>query len=710
MQKLFQSLQSGDTFLVECPSPNVKPSGILIDTKVSLISLGTEKMLMDFGKANYIQKALQQPDKVRMVLEKIKVDGVLSTAESVRSKLNDPIALGYCNVGEIVAVGPRVTQFSVGQRVVSNGPHSNVVSVAENLCCAIPDEVSDDDAAFTVLASIGLQGIRLASPTLGETFVVIGAGLIGLLTIQLLVSQGCRVLAIDLDESRLKLAEKFGAKICNIALGQDPVKIGREFSRGRGVDGVLVTASTKSNDPVAQAARMCRKRGRIILVGVAGLQLNRNDFYEKELSFQVSCSYGPGRYDPAYEEECHDYPFGFVRWTEQRNFEAVLDMMAAGKLDVKSLVSHRFDFSDAEKAYQMLDSDRSALGMLLDYPGDRNSRHVDYVKLANYSVKPARLSLGFIGAGNYASRMLIPAFKKTGVNLSSVVTASGSSAVIHGKRAGFTEATTNIKRLLNDTETAGVVIVTQHNSHASLVVDVLKAGKHVFVEKPLALTLDELQNIKNAWQAQNEKEVKYLMVGFNRRFSPLTIKMKELLSSVGQPKSIIMTMNAGYIPADHWAQDPRVGGGRIIGEACHYIDLMRFLVGAPAISIQARCMGRHPSLSVAEDKASITLGFEDGSLGTIHYFANGASSFPKERIEVFVAGRVLQIDNFRKMKGFGWPSFSKHFLWKQDKGQSSCARAFVDSIEKGLPCPIPPDEIFEVARVSIEADLQLRNQ
>ena len=687
--------------MIESPAPLMASKGLLIDTCVTLISAGTERMLLEFGKGSFLDKARQQPEKVQMVLDKIGTDGLATTINAVRNKLAEPLALGYCNVGVVRAVGSEVSRLKPGQRVVSNGGHSEVVSVPVNLCCAIPENVPDEHAVFTVVASIGLQGIRLANPTLGESFVVVGAGLIGLLTVQLLMAQGCRVLAVDFDENKLALARQFGAQTCNPASGEDPVAKGLAFSRGKGVDAVIITASTKSSDPVSQAAQMSRKRGRIVLVGVTGLELNRSEFYEKELSFQVSCSYGPGRYDPLYEEKGQDYPIGFVRWTEQRNFEAVLDMMASGRLDVSPLITHRFQFEEAVKAYETLSECRDALGILLLYDSEPDSRHVDHVCLPNPAAVPGRPNVGFIGAGNYASRMLIPAFKKAGANFSAIATASGSTAVIHGEKSGFSEATTDVSRLLADSTTAAVAVVTRHNSHARFVQDILQSGKHVFVEKPLAINLQELEAVQAVWQAavSSNGDPCHLMVGFNRRFAPHIQKMKLLLDQISEPKSFIMTMNAGAIPADHWTQDTATGGGRIVGEACHYIDLMRYLAGAPIISMQARRMGDHPGLSITEDKASITLGFENGSFGTIHYLANGAAAFPKERIEVFAVGRVLQIDNFRKMKGYAWPGFRRMNLWRQDKGQENCAKAFLDAIEHGKPSPIPPEEIFEVARV-----------
>lgn len=713
MKQVLQDMAKGETTLAYAPAPHISRSHVLIHTTTSLISAGTERMLVGFGKASYLDKARQQPDKVKMVLEKVATDGLMTTIEAVQSKLAQPLPLGYCNVGVVAEVGAAVDGFQVGDRVVSNGPHADVVKVPKNLCARIPDAVDDESAAFVVVASIGLQGIRLAQPTLGEAFVVTGAGLIGLLTVQLLRAQGCRVLAIDFDEAKLAMARQFGAQTCNPGAGEDPVAAGMAFSRGQGVDGVIITASTASSDPVTQAARMCRKRGRIVLVGVTGLELNRADFYEKELSFQVSCSYGPGRYDPNYEDKGQDYPLGFVRWTEQRNFEAVLDMLASGQLDVKPLITHRFAFEDAPKAYEALTADKAGLGMLLLYTSPLAQRMVRSVTLnASASFAAQRPVMGFIGAGNYASRMLLPAFKAAGAQFHTIVTAGGISGVIHGEKAGFSEASTDMGALLANEAINTVSIVTRHDTHARFVTQALQAGKHVFVEKPLAIDLQEVKLVQQAYdeaQTRSGQGRPQLMVGFNRRFAPQVQKMKALLAPVKEPKSFIMTMNAGAIPANHWTQDIAVGGGRIIGEACHFIDLMRFLAGSPIVSVQARRMGDAPGITITEDKASITLGFEDGSFGTILYFANGAASFPKERVEVFAAGRVLQLDNFRKLKGYGWPGFSKMNLWKQNKGQHACAAAFLKAVEKGVPA-IAPDEVFEVARVSIEVAELLRKQ
>lgn len=711
MKQILQDMAKGATYIAEAPAPAVSPETLLIHSTVSLISAGTERMLVDFGRASYLEKARQQPEKVRMVLDKIRTDGLMTTIEAVQSKLAQPLPLGYCNVGVVAQVGDGVDGFKAGDRVVSNGPHADVVKVGKNLCARIPDGVDDESAAFVVVASIGLQGMRLAQPTLGEAFVVTGVGLIGLLTVQLLRAHGCRVLAIDFDESKLALARQFGAQTCNPGQGEDPVAAGMAFSRGHGVDGVIITASTKSSDPVTQAARMSRQRGRIVLVGVTGLELNRADFYAKELSFQVSCSYGPGRYDPAYEEQGQDYPLGFVRWTEQRNFEAILDMLATGQLNVKPLITHRFAFEDAPAAYQQLTEGKSGLGILLTYSATTGQREVRRVPLhSGVTFDTTRPVLGFIGAGNYAARMLIPAFKAAGAQFHTIVTSGGISGVIQGAKTGFAEASTDMQALLAQPVINTVVIVTRHDTHAQLVARALRAGKHVFVEKPLAIDLEGLAQVQSAFQdAHAGGHGPQLMVGFNRRFSPQVQKMKQLLQAVKAPRSFLMTMNAGAIPSGHWTQDAAVGGGRIIGEACHFIDLMRFLAGSPIVSIQARRMGDAPGIDVTEDKASITLGFEDGSFGTIMYLANGSASFPKERVEVFTAGRVLQLDNFRKLRGYGWPGFSTFNLWKQDKGQGACASAFLLGLQQGTPA-IPAAEVFEVARVTLEAARQLREQ
>ncbi|MEW6258730.1 MAG: bi-domain-containing oxidoreductase [Thermodesulfobacteriota bacterium] len=699
MLQVLQNLGNGKTVVADVPVPQVGRGRLLIVTQVSLVSAGTERMLLDFGKAGWLAKARSQPEKVRQVLDKVKTDGLLPTIEAVRSKLDQPIALGYCNVGRVVEVGAGVEGFAPGDRVASNGHHAEVVCVPQHLCARIPDAVDDQSAAFTVIGAIALQGIRLLGPTLGEAMVVIGLGLIGQVAVQLLRAHGCRVLGVDVDAAKCALAQRFGAETIDLSKGEDLLTAAHRFSRGRGVDGVLITASTQSNEPVHQAAQMCRKRGRIVLVGVVGLELRRSDFYEKELSFQVSCSYGPGRYDPQYEEKGCDYPIGYVRWTEQRNFEAVLDMMAEGSLNVNSLISHRFPIDRATEAYALIAGREPCLGVLLEYPNAVDADRNRTLPLA-LSVRhlPCKGSVAFIGAGNYAGRVLIPAFKAAGAFLHTVASSGGVSGVYYGKKYGFVQTTTDTRAAIANPEVDTVVVATRHNSHTRLVIEAFQAGKHVFVEKPLCLSHDELKQIEEVISALTEKQHSpLLMVGFNRRFAPLTQKIKALLSGVREPKSFIMTVNAGAIPAEHWTQDPEVGGGRIVGEACHFIDLLRFLADAPIVRWQ-----RLEMTTVTHDTVSLQLGFADGSIGTVHYFANGSKSFPKERLEVFCAGRVLQLDNFRRLIGYGWPGFRKLKLWRQDKGQAACAAAFVEAVREGKEGPIPLTELIEVSRIVID--------
>ncbi len=706
MKQVLQDLKSGETRLADVPTPSASAGCCLIQTASSLVSVGTERMLLEFGKANLIDKARQQPDKVKQVIEKARTDGIGPTLQAVRSKLDQPLPLGYSNVGVVAEVGKGVDGFEPGDRVVSNGHHAEVVCVPTNLCARIPDAVDDESASFTVLGAIALQGIRLVQPTLGENVVVTGLGLIGLMTVQLLRAHGCNVLGIDFDAERARMAREFGATTCVPSAGEDPVAVANRFSRGRGVDAVIITAATKSNEPVHQAATMCRKRGRIVLVGVVGLELSRADFFEKELTFQVSCSYGPGRYDPAYEEQGQDYPFGFVRWTEQRNFEAVLDMMATGRLDVKPLITHRFDINAAQEAYRVL-GEESPLGIVLTYPNAGADVGAGRrVALPGGAIKPVAGAPGvsFIGAGNYAGQVLIPAFQAGGARFDTLVSAGGVTSVHHGKKFGFQAAATDPAEVFRSASTDAVVIATRHDTHAGYVLQALQHRKHVFCEKPLTVAAEELAEIEDAYAAAVESGFNpVIMVGFNRRFAPQIVKMKALLDANPAPKSFVMTVNAGDIPPDHWTQDPVQGGGRIIGEGCHFIDLLRFLAASPISGIRATRMGAVPGVAIRDDKATITMAFEDGSFGTVHYLANGHRSFPKERLEVFCGGSVLQLDNFRRMTGYGWPGFKKMNLRTQDKGQKACAAAFVSALRDGGTAPIPFGEIVEVTRATFDA-------
>jgi predicted dehydrogenase/threonine dehydrogenase-like Zn-dependent dehydrogenase len=696
VKQLFQSLATGASDLPELPSPAVGRGQLLILSSCSLVSAGTERMLVDFGKATWIDKARQQPDKVQQVLEKARADGLFTTLGAVRSKLEQPLPLGYCNVGTVVGVGSGVVGFQVGDRVASNAPHAELVAVPRYLCAPIPAEVSNEAAAFTVLASIGLQGIRLSNPTLGETFVVSGLGLIGLLTGQLLAAQGCRVLGLDPDPTKCALAETLGITALHLTSGVDPVAWCLEHTAGIGVDGVLITAATSSSEPVHVAAQACRQRGRIVLVGVTGLELRRDLFYKKELSFQVSCSYGPGRYDPTYEQQGHDYPIGFVRWTEQRNFQAVLHSLSTGALRTEPLISHRFPIEQAAEAYELLSSPEPSLGILLRYPETADpEQRVIQLPAAAQAVVASQPMLSVIGAGNYASRTLIPAFAKAGARFHTLAASSGIGPVHAGRKFGFRQASTDIPALLADPSVKSVVIATRHDSHAALVQQALAADKHVFVEKPLCLTAAELTAIEAVHTGQA-----LLMVGFNRRFAPLLLDLQQQLSRLQGPKAFVYTCNAGSIPADHWTQDPAAGGGRLLGEACHFVDLLRYLAASPIEDLQLLAAAdRKP----CPDTFSLQLRFADGSIGTVHYFSNGSKAFPKERLEVFAAGKVLRLDNYRRLQAWGIPGFRTRRRLSQDKGQVACCAAFLKAIETGGPPPIPAAELFEVQRWLLQA-------
>jgi len=698
MKQILQHLKTGQMELAEVPCPQVGRGQVLIQTKASLISAGTERMLIEFSKANLIQKARQQPDRVKQVLDKIKTDGVMPTLEAVFRKLDEPLPLGYCNAGVVLEVGPSVADLQVGDRVISNGNHAEIVCVPRNLVAKVPENVTDEQAAFTVLSSIALQGVRLAQPTLGERIMVFGAGLIGLVTIQLLRSCGCDVLAVDLNEERLALAARFGARTVNLARGANPIAAAQGWTSEQGVDAAIITASAKTNEIIHQAAESCRKRGRIVLVGVVGLNLSRRDFYKKELTFQVSCSYGPGRYDEYYEQEGHDYPLGYVRWTESRNFEAVLAAMSNGGLNVDPLITHRYRLADALNAYETIKNDSSALGVILQYaePVDRSPT----LRMAQASVVPSHdCVVGIIGAGNFAVSTILPCLKKTSARLKYIAGRTRVTAVQHAAtKFGVEYATTDYRQILEDEEVNAVFIVTSHETHARFIVETLRADKHVFVEKPLAIREDALPDIEAAVRQHPDKLV---MVGFNRRFSPHTAKIRELVTGRGGPLCMNMTINAGAIPVDHWTQDPERGGGRIVGEACHFIDLLSSIAGATIRSVSAIMVGE--GSAVREDKMAIALGFEDGSIGTVNYFANGSKSYPKETLQIFCDGTVLHLDNFREITGHGLKGFRRFKTRRQDKGHQVEISRFIERVSNGGQPLIPVAKLFNVTRATFAA-------
>ncbi len=699
VKQILQNLGSGETSLVEVPVPAPSTGCVVVRSHASLVSLGTERMLIDFGKSNLIEKARRQPDKVKQVLQKVQTDGLRPTLEAVRSKLDQPLGLGYCQCGTVIALGRGVDDLRVGDLVATNGPHAEFVSVPRNLCAKVPDGVSPEHAAFTPLAAIALQGIRLIEPSIGESVVVVGLGLVGLMAVQLLRANGCRVLGFDYDATKCELARAMGAEAVALDEDTNPEDAASAFSKGRGVDAVVITASTRSSEPVSQAAHMCRKRGRIVLVGVTGLELSRADFYEKELTFQVSCSYGPGRYEDSYEGKGLDYPIGFVRWTEQRNFEAVLELMAAGSLDVEPLISHRYPIEEALDGYARI-GDPATLGIVITY-ADSPQRAERTVAVS--ARRPASKGIaGVVGAGNYTGATLLPALAGSGLRIKTIVSKGGVTGSHLAKKFGVEHSTTDLEAVLADREIDTLLISTQHNTHARMVIDGLKAGKHVFVEKPLCLTEEELEEIEEAVSADGP----ILMVGFNRRFAPHVVRMRQLMGTIQSPKAVVVTINAGALPASHWTQDPERGGGRMIGEGCHFIDLMRFLVGSPIVALQASAL--HGGDQRPEENMTVSLQFGDGSIGTLHYLANGSKSFPKERVEVFAGGRVLQLDNFRRLTGFGFPKFRSMNLRQQDKGHAAELKAFADAVKLGTPSPIPFDEIAEVTRVTFAISEQAR--
>jgi len=736
MKQIVQNLKNGATEIVEVPEPGQGRGQVLIASRRSLVSAGTERMLMDFGKAGWIDKARQQPEKVKQVLDKIRTDGLMPTVEAVFNKLDEPMPLGYCNAGTVAQAmghGSGAMGLKVGDRVVSNGPHAEVVCVPRNLCAKIPDGVSDDEAAFTVLGAIALQGVRLALPTFGERFMVFGLGLVGLLTVQFLRASGCPVLAVDVNETRLRLAEGFGAETVDLAKGTDPVAAALAWTGGLGVDGVLVAASAKGDEIVHQAAQACRKRGRIVLVGVVDLNLRRADFYEKELTFQVSCSYGPGRYDEKYEQAGQDYPIGFVRWTEQRNFEAVLEAMRSGQLRVKELITHRLTLEEAAAAYDKVLHDPGELGIVIEYPEKigtapifpseevgKNGTATIFSGEKKAAVPIFPLKVGVIGAGNYARSILLPALGRTTARLAAVADINGVAAAHAARKFGAGKAISDYRQILDDPNIHAVFVLVGHHLHARFVCEALEAGKHVFVEKPLAITEAQLQQVVAAYgkngTATRETETAphfpaekraqplvspMVMVGFNRRFSPHTVRIRELLAGRTEPLTMTMTVNAGFIPPEHWTQDPERGGGRIIGEGCHFIDLLAHLAGASVIKVSAQMAGGNGP--VRDDKMSILLTFADGSVGTVHYFANGAKSYPKETLEVFGGGRVIRMANFRVTRGYGFKGFGAFRTWRQDKGHRAEIAAFVEAVAAGGPPLIPFDEIVNATRASYAA-------
>ena len=706
MRQVVQNIRNGQLRVVDSPGPAVQAGQLLVANRCSIISAGTEKMARDLARKSLLNKARQRPDHVRRVIEKVRNEGLMETVRQVRDKLDQPMTMGYSSAGIVLACGHGVHEFQPGDRVASNAPHAEVVTVPKRLVGRIPDEVDYDQAAFAVLGAIAMQGVRLSRTTIGETAFVIGLGLIGQLTVSLLKSAGVRVIATDLESSKCELALKMGADVARPRFSAQEVE---SLTGELGADSVLITASTSSNEPIDLAAATVRQKGRVVLVGVVGLELDRRPFYFKEAEFVVSCSYGPGRYDPLYEEQGQDYPASYVRWTEQRNIQSVLDLMATGQLDVSPLVSHRFAIDDAEQAYDLIENGTEPyLGILLQYPesteGPKQQIHLT-------SARPhveGDVGIGCLGAGNFARAVLLPKLcSLPRVRPEVICSAGGLSATTTGEKYGFRSATTDEANLLNDEKVHALIVATRHDQHARQVIAGLRAGKHVFVEKPLCLTLEKLAEIEQVLLDTNNNR-RQIMVGFNRRFSPAAQAVRAFYEQAVEPLTVSIRFNAGAIPADHWVQDENIGGGRIVGEACHAIDLATYLTGSVVTRVFAESIGSQTAPQITDDQCFVTLRHANGSVSNVAYLAGGDRACPKERIEVFGGGKTAIIDDFRLAEC--WSGGRRKRLWrgKQDKGHTAELASFVDAIVSGKPGAIPWAEIAATSAASILAVRSLR--
>ncbi len=706
-RKLIQDVRNGEISLVEVPPPMASPGHVLIENRASVISAGTEKATMALSKKSLLGKARERPEEVRRVIQKVKQQGIVETVRQVREKLDEPISMGYCSSGIVVACGRDVHEFEPGDRVASNGPHADYVSVPKNLCAKLGATTSFEEGSFAVLGAIALHGIRLSGVTIGETVFVIGLGLVGQLTVSILNAMGCRVIATDVKSGRCKLAEEMGASLAKPDIRPSTVL----QMTGGGADSVLITASTKSNEPITLAVDSVRRKGRIVLVGVVGLELDRRPFYFKEAEFVVSCSYGPGRYDPLYEERGIDYPQAYVRWTEQRNIQAVLDLMESERLDVSRLITHRFDFGSVKGAYQMIDDPSSDfLGVVLGY-AERSEpisrvvklHHGDTESKKRYSPGPSTPTVGVLGAGNYARLVFLPALKKVShVRLKTLCSQGGLSAVRTGDRQGFEAASTDVDDVITDSEIDVVCILTRHNQHAEQVLAAIRADKHVYVEKPLCLTIQELAEI----DCQVTDCSKNIVVGFNRRLAPATELVQQFFDGVRSPLSISIRFNAGEIPAEHWVHDNEIGGGRIIGEACHGIDLAAALCGSPPVKVYAESVVDSSAKAITDDQCFITLKHANGNISSVAYISSGDKGFPKERVEVFGGGRIAVIDDFRRITFSQDGRTRVKRLREQNKGHGNLIAAFFRSVSEGCT---PPIEWHDVRAVSLASILAVRS-
>ena len=705
MKQVVQDLRKGDLRLDEVPAPTAAPGRVLVANHASLISVGTERSTVTVAKKSLAGKAAERPDLVRKVVNKAKKDGVMNTLQMVASRLDTPSALGYSCAGVVYDLGEGVTGLKIGDRVACAGQdfasHAEFVSVPRNLCVKIPEGVGFEPAAYVTLGAIALQGVRQAEPTLGSVIGVVGLGLLGQLTVQLLKANGCQVLASDLVEDKRQLALDLGADRA-VAPGE-MAEAALAMTEGHGVDAVILTASTKGDGPMALGAEIARRKGRVVVVGMVGMNLEREPFYRKELDLRLSTSYGPGRYDPDYEEKGHDYPYGYVRWTEQRNMQAFLELVGQSKIDVGRLTSHRFAIAEAERAYEtIMDAEAQPLGVILNYAHEETEpgKPAVTVAVSKKTTTDGVARLGLIGVGNHVKDMLLPALKEIkSACISAVCSSRGVTAKHLAAKLESASCTTDPAALLADDIVDAVVIGTRHDSHGKLVLQALEAGKHVFVEKPLCLTWPELEAITAAQKARPEL---VLSVGFNRRFSAHMEKAKATFKARRDPLVMSYRVNAGAIAADHWIQDPAVGGGRIIGEACHFIDYLQCLAGAAITSVQAQAIGQHSS-QITEDQAIVTLTFEDGSLGTVIYAAGGEAGLSKERCEVLGAGTALIMDDFSQSEIYAGGRREVFKTRRRDKGFAQEMTAFIDAVTGKGAAPMSFEEIDRVTRATFYA-------
>ena len=712
MKQVLQNRKTGRPFVGEVPVPALQRGRVLVRTVASLISAGTERAAVELVSKGLVQEARQRPDLVKAVVAKVKNEGLLNTFASVRDKMATSQALGYSAAGIVAAVADDVSEFQIGDRVACAGvgfaSHAEVLSVPKNLCVHLPEGVSFESGAYGTLGAIALQGVRLAEPTLGESVVVIGLGLVGQLTVQLLKANGCRVFGLDLDQSRVALALELGADKAMISNDEAAREI-ELWTRGHGADAVLITAATDSNQPIELAARVSRLKGRVIVVGMTGMDIPRQPFFSRELKLIISMSYGPGRYDPEYEDRGHDYPLPYVRWTEKRNIESFLELTAEKRINVERLTTHRFPIAEADRAYQLISGDLQEpnLGVILNYdPEAEVTRKISLGAAPAVRKSEKSIVLGLIGAGGYVPAMLLPHFKTEGVEFRSIATASGISAHDVGKRFGFAYAVSSAEEVVDDANVNLVVIGTRHDTHAELARKALERNKHVFVEKPLALDDEQLEAVLEAASNSSGK----LMVGFNRRFSPFAQRAKEFFSGRETPLSIVYRVNAGRIPKEHWTQNAEEGGGRIVGEVCHFVDLMQFLTGAPPVSVFAEAISAKSSRIVDADSVFITLRFADGSNGAVAYLSEGDKSLPKERVEIFGVGRVFVLDDFRRATLYKDGREEQVTLKAQDKGQQAQVRAVCESVLGGGAAPISVDELAATTRATFRVLDSLRER